>query len=383
MRAVVAAGLLLTGCFYVDPIVARPVVKIKVVTPSVITRGDMVKLEASFDEGDASRGTYDWNIYACERYNQTDGPDGCDDQAFYTASGADRAIEFSVLVTTKGARPTNGISVRLEARSDRGAVARNGGQSGFAVGDAPPLLDLDRSARSFSVGAPIDLFAAYGDVDDAPGDVQLEWTPTPPPGGAFTIEDLPVPVAPGTPELGRRTVGKRLIPGAPGAWDVKVTASDPTQRDPRAPIKPPAVEKHLVFTVAPDRPPCLAQWQPIAPPAGQTLPITAPTVFQVPLVDDDLDAYPPVLDAPQFGAATFAWSILPPGAAQRQVLLDAHGNRIDLDPAAFTPGDIVELRVEVFDRHPAVLPCADADPTCSITGAPGCIQRQTWRVEVR
>ena len=382
MRAVAAAGLLLTGCFYVDPIITRPVVAIKV-EPLAIARGDMVKLSANFEDMAATVGTFDWQVFACEEY-RSDGAQRCDPEPFHSFhSETGNTTEFPVMVMTKAhAAPTAAIQVRLEARSDRGAVARSGGNSEFPVGDALPTLEPGMSARTLTVGAPIDLFARYGDADDKLDDVVLAWTPVPPvTPGAFTVAELPASSQPGDPA--HRTAGIRLVPGEPGSWDVKVTATDPTQRDPRVPGRAAPIEKHLVFSVKPDQPPCLAQWQPIAPPAGATLPVSAPAVFQVPLVDDDLDAYPPVLGVPEFGQAAFEWSILPPGASQRQVLVGATGNRIDFDPAAFTAGDIVELRVEVFDRHHAALPCGDAAATCSITGAAGCTQRQTWRVEVR
>jgi hypothetical protein len=139
--------------------------------------------------------------------------------------------------------------------------------------------------------------------------------------------------------------------------------------------------KDLRFTVGADQPPCLAQWQPIVPPDGATLPIIEPTLFEVPLVSDDLDPYPPVPGEPLFGTTTFAWSILPPGATARQPLVGATGNSVDFDPAAFTPGQIVELRVEIFDPSHGTVACADGDPVC--LASPGCSQRQTWRVEIR
>jgi hypothetical protein len=106
-------------------------------------------------------------------------------------------------------------------------------------------------------------------------------------------------------------------------------------------------------------------------------------VFQVPLVEDELDAYPRLSSDPAFGTATFAWSILAPGAATRQLLVGATGNAIDFDPAAFTPGQLVELRVEVFDRNHAAIACPDDAPTCVSDARPACTQRQTWRLEVR
>ena len=379
VRAVAAAGLLLTVCFYVDPIVPRPVVRIDV-APGVLYRGGMVTLKASFTDPSAPPGTYDWKIYACTDYGVS-GASGCDDVAFYAPTDtAQDTVQFPVrAMTMAGTGLTRAIQVRLEARSDRGAVAEETGQTGFPVDDAPPRLDLGASARSFTVGAPIDLFARYSDPDNALDDIVLDWEPAPPSTpGAFTLDDLAVPPPSDPADAASRTVGKRLIPGEPGAWDVKVTAHY------RPGISPDtSVPQHTSFTVAPDQPPCLAQWQPIAPPSGTSLPLSAPTVFQVPLVQDDLDAYPPVTDAPEFGTATFAWSILPPGASQRQTLVGATGNRIDFDPGAFRPGDLVELRVEVFDRHHTAIPCDDGAATCSITASADCIQRQTWRVEVR
>jgi hypothetical protein len=113
------------------------------------------------------------------------------------------------------------------------------------------------------------------------------------------------------------------------------------------------------------------------------LPVAEPTLFQVPLVTDDLDPYPPLSGDPHFGTTTFAWSMLTPGSPGREILVGATGNTFDFDPDAFTPGEIVELRVEIFDRKHTAIPCADRDATCSVDASSDCIQRQTWRVEVR
>jgi hypothetical protein len=137
-----------------------------------------------------------------------------------------------------------------------------------------------------------------------------------------------------------------------------------------------------LFTVLPDKPPCLVQSRPITPPPGTSLPITEPTLFQVALVTDDLDSYPRLSTDPLFGTTAFAWSILPPGASDRQLLVGTTGNTADFDPGAFTPGDIVELRLEIFDRSHTEIPCADDLATCAIETS-DCIQRQTWRLEAR
>jgi hypothetical protein len=372
VRAVVAASALLTGCFFVDPIIERPHVQIEVVQPSVIYRGGTVTLAANFVGTGTGLGTYDWKLVSCAGFGTS--AQQCDDTAFFTASASrENMVSFSVPVMTRsGAGKTQAIQVQLEARSDRGALALRDDNSDFAVADAPPTLQVNSRAHSFSVGAPIDLFATYGDPDDPAAEVQIDWAATAPTAaGTYTLDDLAVAQDPADPD--HRSAGKRLTPGQPGDWDVKVTARDAAGM---------ANPQHVQFAVAPDQPPCLQQWLPIVAPAGTALPIDVPTVFQVLLVGDDLDAYPPIQGATQFGTTVFAWSILPPRATQRQTLPGATGNVIELDPAAFTPGDLVELRVEIFDRHHTALPCDDSAATCSIT-ASTCLQRQTWRVEVR
>jgi hypothetical protein len=263
------------------------------------------------------------------------------------------------------------IVVTLEARSDRGAKALpDGNNEVFAVGNASPVFELHTESHSLAVGAPIDVIATYGDVDSELDGITLQWTVTPPGSpGPYSFDGVPIAQDPGDPS--HRKAGKRLTPTATGSWDVQVTASDPDGG---------STTHVLSIPVVPDQPPCLRQWLPTVPPAGATLPISTPTVFQVPLVDDDVDPYPPISATPQLA---FAWSILRPGAAQREVQVGATGNAIVLDPAAFTPGDVVELRVEISDRQRTPLPCDDAAATCSIMSSPSCLQRQTWRVEVR
>jgi hypothetical protein len=181
-------------------------------------------------------------------------------------------------------------------------------------------------------------------------------------------------VPPDFADLAHTTAGKLIVPDRTGDWDIRVTASDG---------KNAPVEKHLQFAVGPDEAPCIAQSQPLVPPDDAALPIAEPTRFQVPLVTDDLDPYPPLSDDPHFGTTAFEWSILPPESPGRQILVGATGNSVEIDPDAFTLGDIVELRVEVFDRNRSKVTCPDADATCSLSAQPACIQRQTWRVEVR
>ena len=371
MRVVAAICVLLTGCFYIDPIFPRP--HYHIVASDMVFRGGPVTLTAQLDT-ESQAGSFEWAVYTCAGFDHGVASQ-CDAAPFYRSqpdSDTASTLHLMVPAMTKSGTMTQAIQITLDARSDRGAVAlSDGGNQEFAVGDAPPVLALEKQSHSLAVGAPIDVIATYGDIDSALDKVALEWTVIAPgTAGSFPFEDLPIAQDPGDP--GHRKAGKRLTPTVEGSWDVLVVARDPEGSSASLHLSP--------FTVVPDRPPCLAQWLPAVPPAGARLPISAPTVFQIPLVDDDLDPYPPITAIPQLA---FAWSILRPGETQRQVQVGATGNTLALDPAAFTPGDVVELRVEIFDRQHTALPCDDAAATCSITSSESCLQRQTWRVEVR
>jgi hypothetical protein len=371
VRGLAAICVLLTGCFYIDPIFPRP--HYHLVAPDVVTRGGLVTLTAQLVDTESQAGSFEWTVSGCTGFDHGVAS-SCDATPFYRTQPDDTASTVHVMVpaTTMSGAMTQAIQITLDARSDRGAVAlSDGSNQEFAVGDAPPVVRLDRQSHSLAVGAPIDVIATYGDIDSALDQVALEWTVIAPDlAGSYSFDDLPVAQDPADP--GHRKAGKRLTPTVEGSWDVQVIARDREGGSTMQHLSP--------FTVVPDRPPCLAQWLPAVPPAGQTLPISAPTVFQVPLVDDDLDPYPPITAIPQLA---FAWSILRPGETQRQVQVGATGNAVALDPAAFTPGDVVELRVEIFDRRRTALPCDDAAATCSIMSSGSCLQRQTWRVEVR
>lgn len=369
---VAAAGLLLTGCFYVDPIVEPPKVRISV--SPMMERGGQATLMARFPNRDEQVGRFQWQLFACSTYHP-DSEDECEDTAWVTGDVGEPTFtvtKIPILTRSDGPLAVAAV-VQLEARDGIGAVAND--RVIYALLDAPPVLDaqLRVAARALSVGAPIDLFARYSDPDSPVADVALTWTATPPATpGAVTWESPSAPsVDTATPP--HATVGRRLIPGEPGTWQVDVVATSHGK----------TTHASTTIDVAPDQPPSLVLWQPGVPPPGATLPISASTLFEVLQVDDDLDAYPPLAGATQYGTAEFAWSILRPGAPGRQILDGATGNQLEFDPAAFTPGDVIELRVEVFDRqHRPPLSCEDSAPTCTVDPALR-VQRQTWRVEIR
>jgi hypothetical protein len=369
--ALAAVGL--TGCFYLDPIVSRPFAFITL--PDHVARDSMVNAAAAFDP--ARDGTYVWGVSACAVATQgaNQGHVVCDDDF---GAGADQHFMFRVPTVTQHGQLVTELRVKLQARDDRGVLAS--AEDPVPVSDGIPTLALMPHARTFTVGAPIDVFADYSDpelpYENLDITTAIDWSVAP----SAALDDVALP-PPAIQNPTHMVVAKRLIPQAPGSYVVTGVASDATCRaDPTSCNRSAPVQ--TAFVVAADQPPCLAQWQPAIPPTGQTVPVGEPTVFQVPLVDDDLDPFPAVSDLPEFGTTTFGWSILPPGAAQRQPV--GSGNRIVFDPGAFTPGDIVEVRVEIFDRHhPAPLPCADGAATCAITTDASCLQRQTWRVAVR
>ncbi len=370
VKAAVAC-LVLTGCFYIDPINRLPVVDsiscrflnddrpCSSLTP--LHRTDKVELSVAILDPDdsAAHATHAWSAFVCNTLDTSE----CETSAYTTSTAATPLLEWP-----RAAEGVRALLVAVDVRDGRGARVRQSAR--FTVND-PPTLELRASPGDRTLRAPMQLTATYDDVDEGPSNIQLAWEVTGPTADAeVLLEDID----PGPPAPPVLAVRKRFVPTAVGRWDVKVTATDGRAE---------TVEEHLTLDVGPDLPPCIARVQPAVPPAGAVLPVLEPTVFQVPRVTDDLDVYPPTFSDPAFGAATFAWSILAPGATTRQVLLDATGNSIDFDPAAFTPGQRVEIRVEVFDRTYHDVSCADALPTCVVAARPQCTQRQTWRVEIR
>jgi hypothetical protein len=377
----VAAAVVLTGCFYIDPIMERPNAEIRL--PSeMAARGERINAVGVFVDPEREGGTFDWSLRICAVATQ--GPDTgklvCEDDP---QSSVTNEFKIDVRTVTHDGRLVSEMRIKLDARDDRGSLAP--ANRGVKVIDAKPNLELRVAAHSLTAGVPIVVFAKYGDAElpyeqlDVPGAVSWDITPNVP------MTDVAVP-PPQIADPTHQTVARRLVAMEPGHYALTAVARDATCNasnagDPRTCNMSEVVTRSL--DLAPDQPPCLAQWQPNTPPSDQTLPIAAPTVFEVPLVNDDLDAFPRVSDEAEFGTPTFAWSIKPPGGA-RQVLQGATANRIVFDPGAYAPGDVVELRVEIFDRHhKAALTCDDAAATCAITADPTCLQRQTWRVEAR
>jgi hypothetical protein len=379
-----AAVTLVTGCFYTDPINQRPSIGIDPASSDPVFRGDNVQLFSVVDDPDGVQAEVQltWHGYLCG--DATD-PATCDlDPAFYTSTNANAAFTVPIL-RADGVTQVTSVLVQLDAVDEGGASARPSQQLVIPIGDHPPVLDVRKVSRhGYVVGTPVDLFAKYSDPDDPlsaacvdpepPAScVTVSWGPVvgPQVDSTSTLVDL----APDISDPLNLVVGKRFtpdnLPANIGEWRIPVVATDPD-----------GVENDQLITidVGKDQPPCIAEVAPIVPPAGTSLQISDPTLFSVPVVVDDLDVYPPNPSDPILGTATFSWTIVPPGGTRQPF---GTGDSVDFDPSGFHAGDVVELRVEIFDRNNTPIPCAPTEPTCSLTSDPSCIQRQTWSVEVR
>ena len=358
VRLLVCACVVWAGCIYVDPIRRHSKVELSPLGTVPVMRGARVQVTAKMDHP----GRFDWLVVACSDL----GAKECNVETPLPLSGMGDVITFDAPVRIAGddSPLTQSLKVELQAWDDRGAFALGDRSVTYSVTNASPIVTLSKPLNA-TVGVPLEVFARYSDADDDLESASLDWQFSP--GvGMVDLEDIRK-VADGAAFI----AGKRFTPVVAGAWQVRVSVSDA--------IGPP-VTGTLDFVVGPDQSPCIAQWSPIVPGDDSALPITEPTLFQVPVVIDELDSYPRSSNDAQFGTATFAWS-LRVADGDRELQVGATGNAVELDPSTFRLGDVVELRVEVFDRNDTPLQCPDGALTCG--SSPSCLQRQTWRLEVR
>ncbi|HEY5950418.1 MAG TPA: hypothetical protein VIV40_33235 [Kofleriaceae bacterium] len=349
-----------SGCFYTDPINQRPSLDIHQMSTAAVYRGGSVPLEAVANDPEGHFVTFKWRAYACT--DET----SCDPAPYFEKS--DARVTIPVPMARAGTTdPVRALHVWLEGKDDYGATARPAQQLWITVDDFAPTIELRAASNyGFVVNMPLAVYAKIGDADDGPNAPQVTWKVYP----TQDLVDVSVQQDPNDPAHVQS--GKGFTPTTVGVYTVEVTATDSI-----APF--PTVET-VDITVDNDKPPCLSQLSPIVAIAPAAWPMSEPTLFQVHVVTDDLDPYPTANDV-LLGTTSFTWSLLAPGGT-RQVLSGVSGNSVALDPASFHPGDIVELRVEIADRNNTPLTCADANATCSLLNN-SCIQRQTWRVEVR
>jgi hypothetical protein len=375
------SSIVLGGCFFVNPINQRPSLEIENPSSEAVARGDTnLSLVARVDDPEGQIVKLDWRLYACD-----------DAAAFETcdpvpkAEGSSPTFTFDAPVARANGTAAQSLLVELRGIDDLGAEARPVQQLIIPLGNAKPDVVVTHTSRyGKTVGTPIDVFAVYGDADDTAGNVELEFILFSPTASTVKPEALCEPGELGCmPGLeGKLEIGKRFTPDVTGEWMVQVIARDPLGKTDSEDGITTIVETVVVVV---DQLPCLGVVSPAAPPDGNQLPIGEPTLFQVHQIVDAIDPYPSNVGDPILGQSTFHWS-MKVNSGGRQTLATETGSNVALDPDAFDPGDVIELRVEIADRgSPFPLTCDPADATCQLdpTLDPVCLQRQTWKVVVQ
>jgi hypothetical protein len=342
------------GCFYSDPINARPRAEIRRLAPvdGPAHKGGELAFEASTTtDPDGEVLEVAWTVFACT---------GDDCQTELETST--QPILRHRLADKRRRR------VVLEVRDGLGARAR--ASVDVVVANRPPLVTLTRSDAHlggdgcFTAGRTIRFQAASSDPDEDPVDVM--WKLTPPPDSDPT----------------RRESGS--LPGGgffvrtdvPGTWRVEVAADDGDGGQDTAVVE---------TCVSADRAPCLAAVEPAAPPGAVVIVerSAGPVHFAVETVTDDLDVFPLPGSAgdPELGASHFRWALAPEGAPL-PILAGSDSAALVFDPEAFAPSTRLTVRVEVADRRLVWPQCGPSESACSAAGNT-CVQRRSWTVEVR
>jgi hypothetical protein len=358
-----------TGCFFASQIDERPSVAITGQPSTQVYRGDTVMLTAETSSPTNRTVDVQWSVYLCT--NPSDTNTDCDQNPIDSDT---TPLTMFVVQPMRADKPlpTLGVRVLLDAVDDLGAVAEPTQELIIAVDDHPPTLTLTPySSHDDAVGSHITLDIQVSDPDDPPAGDTLSLMVEPPgPNAPYT---LTTPVLLGSAVGDSVTWQAELDAQVIGIWTVAVTATDPEQK---------TGMESFVLPVGSDMPPCITEPSPIADPSN-VYPLLAPTLFEVPIVVDDLDVYPPSSTPdPDSGVATFHWSILEPGGSAFAPLA-VTGNGVPLDPSTYSPGDVIQLRVEVHDRVTRDFTGCGNAPTCALNASsPSCLQRTTWQVEV-
>jgi hypothetical protein len=342
------------GCFYTDPINARPVVDIEVfgASPPAHKLDDLqFGIGTSYDpDGDGL--SYRWEIFAC-------------DDTGACAERLDSSIESFIAHTIDDKRSRR---VTLTLTDDHGAVA-------FTSLDVPvenqgPVVKIVRDdthvspSGCFTVGRRIDFTVTTADLDMDP--LTLAWMLEPPAASNPNVRE--------DGEVGAS--GYFVRPDVIGQWTLRATVDDGDG----------GTDEDVTTTcVEADQPPCLVTTDPPAPPGAVVIVERdgGPRHFTVESVSDDLDPYPTPAGGgdDELGPARFRWALAPQGAPL-PVLPGTNVPDFVLDPSGYAPGTRLDLRVEVADRREVWPTCAPGQSTCSAAGD-ACQQRLTWTVEIR
>jgi hypothetical protein len=363
-----AAFLAPAGCFYTTSINERPRAHITIVTTGPHYPGQSVKLSArgSSDSEDGSSIECTWSADACmdprceatspvqEQTTRSCGDDFVLALPREPDDSAHRPIRVGLLVSDRqGAELLATQTIEVGNREpDIRVQVRPAGTADHAV-----------------VGVPVEaavMASEEGEVIDQDGDVvTLTWRLLKPRGAGAGVELVAVD-----------TEVHTFVPDVSGLWTVEVTGDDGFD----------AAVGSASISVEGDAPPCIDRTTPDAGREARYV-LTredGPRTFSVLEIGDDLDPAPlPPDPAPYLGEPTFAWLLASPDTGGDLVpVAGAVGDALTIDPSAYAPGDLVDLRVEVADRVERTLPCDSAAPACSIAGD-ACNQRLGWGVEIR
>lgn len=353
-----------TGCFYITPINERPRADIEV-SPGPHYPNSSFDVQA-FESSDIEDGAdieCTWSAYSCADLDCADAT---------VLEGHERSTlrcDESYTVNTPEAdhRP---IRVLLTVADSDGATFED--KTIIPIGNRPPIIKgpqpqfADTSERT-AVSIPVRVSVEISDPDlDDP--VTLSWQLIKPRGGGADVELSP---------LDKPGLTQEFTPDVADVWTVEVTADDGHDGG--------QATGAAMIAVQEDAPPCIAQTLPAADPDNRFLlqRVDGPRTFSILRIDDELDPYPRTSEAEYLGDPTFAWQLASPDTGGVLVpVAGASGPEVTIDPAAYAPGDLVDLRIEVRDRVDRDIPCDPAQPTCSLSGD-DCHQRVTWGVEIR
>ena len=363
-RLALMIGALAThaACLYIAPVNERPRARIEEVSVGPYHVNDRLVFSAgkTTDNGSASQLRVTWQARIC------DADQNCDPLMITTTSPSvrdeieiipDRKGELVVLATvTDGQGATETVDARVDIVNRAPTIEAQ-------INGFPDPGD----SGGFVLGLPVEIVANVVDLDGDTVDVQ--WQAFAPSGSTSTVDVVPVNGKENTYTLAADDAGR---------WDVKITADDGDG----------GIVEHtepLVFAV--DGPPCIGSIQPAASPVPAV--ISEPTRFSVQTVFDGLDGYPkPANPHPEVGETTFTWKLASPASGGALVDISPTVSDVLIDPAVYSPGDTLTLRVEVDDRNGNLpLACAEGQARCDTEDpgnpAPTCSQRATWEIEIR